>query len=322
MNLAAYVLNPFTDEAVFDFSEFTLDVINAIEFLDNVLDLEVQANSSISEKQLESILRLRRVGLGVMGLADALAMQGLQYGSAQETLDFIEHVFMVLRSASYLASSLLARRKGPAPVWQDLSSDEIENILEQGFFATLPKELKSSIIQSKGTRNVTLLSVAPTGSISNLLGVSSGIEPLFNHEYVRRTRINGEDEFVDYVHPGVEESRKAGLPDSLWPTAYEITPIDHVMIQSIAQQYIDQSISKTVNLPKQAAVDDVAFVYSEAWKRGLKGVTVYRDGSREMQVLYNNHKQEKDVCPMCGNGIIYRDGCRECISCSWSVCEA
>ena len=314
MNLDAYVVYPFTSDAYFDFPAFGDDIQTAIEFLDAVLDVELKTGVSISEKQRESIIQLRRVGLGVMGLADALAKLNLSYGNNSDATKFINDVFETLRDKSYLASIELAEQDGVAPVWENA---DVKTILKQGFYFTLPNHIKERIKKVGGMRNITLLSVAPTGSISNLLGVSSGIEPLFAHEYTRRTRMNGEDQFVKYVHPNVMKSRMLGKEDSLWPTAYEIPPLDHIKIQAIAQRYIDQSISKTVNLPPDATVDDIKNVYIEAWKLGLKGVTVYRDGSREKQVLY----QEKDVCPVCGNGIIYRDGCRECSSCSWSMCE-
>lgn len=318
MNIAAYVDNPFTKNASFNYVNFVIDIQKAVRFLDNVLDLELESGGIISEKQEESIIMLRRIGLGVMGLADALAAMGILYGDNQEAMYFIDQVFKYLRDGSYAASSMLAREKGPAPVWTELDMLQRKDILKKGFFATLPEAIKQVIVSSGGLRNITLLSIAPTGSISNLLGVSSGIEPLFAKEYTRLTRMNGDEEYIDYIHPGVLNSRILGLDDSIWPTAYEIDPMEHIAIQALAQKYVDQSISKTINLPKESTVGDIMEIYMEAWKRGLKGITVYRDGSREKQVL---SAKEGDVCPVCGNGIIYRDGCRECRSCSWSVCE-
>ena len=315
INLMVYVTDPFTDDAEFDFSQFEFDINVAIRFLDNVLDVELEQDASISETQRESIRMLRRIGLGVMGLADALASLGLSYAWEEETISFVKKIFTTLRDSSYWASISLAYKKGPAPVWK---GQPVSEIIEQGFFKTLPDEIKRAIISAGGIRNITLLSVAPTGSISNLLGVSSGIEPLFAHEYTRRTRMSGEWKFVEYIHPGVIQSRLLGLDDTIWPTTYEIDPMDHVHLQGLAQRYIDQSISKTVNLSKDATVEDVMAIYMEAWKFGLKGITIYRDTSREEQVLYQG---KIEVCPECGNGIIYRDGCKECSSCSWSICE-
>jgi len=315
MNLMAYVVNPFSEEAYFDFDSFSKDVETAILFLDNVLDVELEEDVSISEAQRASILMLRRIGLGVMGLADALAAMLFVYGWNNNAIEFVRKVFTTLRDSSYRASINLSEILGPALAWAPYVF-QMDDVVEHGFFVTLPDDLRERI-KLFGTRNVTLLSVAPTGSISNLLGVSSGIEPLFAHEYTRRTRINGKDEFIEYVHPGVLQSRTLDIPDDIWTTSYEVTPMDHVHLQGLAQRYVDQSISKTVNMPRNATVEDVMEVYMEAWKFGLKGITIYRDGSREEQILY---KGKIDVCPECGNGIIYRDGCKECSSCSWSIC--
>jgi ribonucleoside-diphosphate reductase alpha chain len=315
INLMAYVSDPFTEEALFDFVKFEHDIDTAIRFLDNVLDIELQARGSISEQQRQSIIDLRRIGLGVMGLADTLSALLFVYAWNPITIEFTQKIFETLRDRAYWTSVDLAIEKGPAPAWKGHS---VVGAMGEAFFATLPDILKEAIVRAGGTRNVTLLSVAPTGSISNLLGVSSGIEPLFAHEYTRRTRINGKDEFIEYIHPGVVQSRALGVPDDIWNTSYDIDPMDHIHIQGLAQRYIDQSISKTVNLSKDATVEDVLDVYMEAWKFGLKGITIYRDSSREEQILYQG---KIEVCPECGNGIIYRDGCKECSSCSWSICE-
>jgi len=314
INLLSYVREPFTDSAWFDYEMCGEDIQKSIDLLDTVLDVEIERDVSISEQQKEAILQLRRIGLGIMGLADAFAAMKIHYGWNEKAIPFLEKIFETLRDNAYLASIHLGEEKGCCPVWATV---DVKATVEQGFYATLPEEIKKEIIRVGGTRNVTLLSIAPTGSISNLLGVSSGIEPLFAHEYTRRTRINGHDELIRYIHPSVIKTRSLRIPDSLWPTAYEVSPLEHIQIQALAQKYIDQSISKTVNLPTTATIDEVKKIFLDAWELGLKGVTVYRDGSREMQVLYTT----KDICPICGNGIIHRDGCKECSSCSWSICE-
>ena len=315
INLMAYVSDPFTEDALFDFVKFTHDIDTSIRFLDNVLDIELQEQGSISEQQRQSIIDLRRIGLGIMGLADTLAALLFVYSWNTETIEFLQKVFETLRDTSYWTSVNLSIEKGPALAWKGYS---IVGAMGKAFFATLPDGLKEAIVRAGGTRNVTLLSIAPTGSISNLLGVSSGLEPLFAHEYTRRTRMSGKDEFIEYIHPGVVQSRALGVPDSIWNTSYEVSPMDHVHIQGLAQRYTDQSISKTVNLAKDATVKDVMDVYMEAWKFGLKGITVYRDSSREEQILYQG---KIEVCPECGNNdLVYRDGCKECSSCGWSLC--
>ncbi len=319
-NLGRYIVHPYTDDAYLDTNALCEDVRTAVEFLDNVQDIELRDDRSISKKQRESIVFLRRVGLGVAGYADALVKLGLRYAANEDTLTATSIMFGTIRDAAYQASIDLAKRKGPSVAWKGASASRRREIVEGGFYATLQDGLKDQIVEH-GLRNVTLLSIAPTGTISNLLGASSGIEPLFAHEYTRRVRINGKDEFVQYVHPGVEETRLLGIPDSVWDTSYTVSPEDHILIQAEIQKYVDSSISKTVNLPKDATVQDVARVYMLAWKNGLKGCTVYRDESRSEQVLYAKKAVEDDACPSCGEPLVHKDGCAECLSCGYGKCS-
>jgi len=314
MNLAAYVLDPFTADARFDYETFFVDVQTATEFLDNVLTLELQRGYSISAQQSRSIEYLRRIGLGVMGFADSLAMLGLEYSFNERTKAFIQKVFPTLRDAAYLKSASLAAEKGSAFAWAESLSRG--DLLDQAFYASLPTVVKDSI-KMLGLRNITLTSVAPTGTISNFFGVSSGIEPLFALQYTRRVRMNGKEEFLEITHPGVLQSRAAGRDDSIWQTAYEVSPKDHVLLQAEIQKFIDQSISKTTNLPRTATPTDVETVYSMAYELGLKGIAVYVDGSRDSQILYTSNS-----CPNCGEqgNIIGADGCKTCTVCGWSLC--
>ena len=317
INLSSYVVMPFTKEAFFDFSAFVLDVVTAVEFLDNIVTLEIQNGNYISERQRRSLENLRRLGLGIMGYADMLGMLGLNYAYEQATIDYTRDIMSVMRDAAYKASIHLAIRKGPAPVWNH-SQEYRESILKGGFFDTLPAYIKSDIIKY-GTRNVAILSIAPTGSISNLLGVSSGIEPLFALSYTRMTRIHGFDEMIDYVQPSVKMSREKKLPDSIWQTAYQVPPIEHVRIQALFQEFVDSAISKTTNLPNTSTVMDVADIYKLGWQLGLKGMSVYVDGSRTQQVLYQKAEEEK--CPVCSGEIVHKEGCTECMTCGWSKCS-
>lgn len=319
MNLAAYVQYPFTPNASIDLHTFYNDVGTSIEFLDNVIDIELYNMAWISEQQRESLVQLRRVGLGIMGVADALAMLGLEYSDNTDTRQFLSNIFRMMRDSAYSKSVSLAYRKmRPAGVWLE-DKDRWENVLRGGFFQTLPKDLRKSIL-NKGTRNVTLLSIAPTGTISNLFGVSSGIEPLFAPEFTRRVRMNGGDEFIKYVHPGIRMAREMGLPDSVYQTTYDVSANDHIAIQSLAQIYTDQSISKTLNMPKNATPGDVAQAYRRGWDMNLKGMTVYVDESRQEQVLYQR-KSKEDQCPQCGGDLKHEAGCTDCVVCTYSVCS-
>jgi ribonucleoside-diphosphate reductase alpha chain len=316
MNLFSYVSSPFTENASFNYEKFSRDVGSAIHFLDNVLEVELVHGHPISGAQRNAIKELRRVGLGVMGLADVIAALGYSYGDA-DSLKITETIFEVLRNSSYEKSIELAKEFGSAPVWMDKTTEEREEIVNYGFFSTLPSWIKEEIVEH-GTRNVSLLSVAPTGSISNLIGVTSGIEPLFAERYTRRVKMNGEDEFIDYVHPGVVMAEGLGVEDA-YTTAYSVTPQEHVWLQVVAQKYVDQAISKTVNMPKESTVEDIEDIYTLAWEQGIKGITVYRDGSRDEQILYVD-SDPKEACPSCGNGLEFKEGCKECPSCGWSAC--
>ena len=322
INLAAYVRYPYSPDATFDTATFIKDVGVAVEFLDNVLDLELAGEHSISKRQAKSVRHLRRVGLGVMGLADTLVKLGLHYRYETGTIGFLHELFRTMRDAAYEKSILLATTKGACGAWDVMGTDQRSEVVEGGFYATLDDAMKAQIVEH-GIRNITLLSVAPTGSIANMLGISTGIEPLFAREYVRRVRLSGEDKFITIVHPAVEESRAAGLPDEVWDTAYEVEPLDHVYIQAIIQAYVDSAIAKTTNLPANATVEDVAAVYQAAWENGLKGITVYRDASRAVQVLYSKETAPKadNLCPQCGTEMIKADGCETCPSCGSGKCS-
>lgn len=324
MNLARYVIEPFTSKARFDYTQLSWDVMTAIHFLDNVLEIELADDRSITETQRESIIALRRIGLGVMGLADAITMMGLRYEASEETAKFVRAVFSTIRNAAYEKSIMLAQQSGACGVWKSATKEQRKELVNQGFYDTLPLYYKKQIIEH-GLRNAVLLSIAPTGSISNLFGVSSGVEPIFAREYTRRLRISGKDEIVTYVHPGVKMSREAGLDDSVWQTAYEVSPKDHVLVQGWIQPYVDASISKTVNMPFNATVEDVEAVYMLAWEEGLKGVTVYRDGSRDTQILEsldraNGEGVDPNACPQCGGQLVKQEGCTSCPSCGFSKC--
>ena len=320
LNLSKYVSNPFTDQAEFEYDAFGLDVRMAIRFLDAVISKELDQERYISEKQRESLVFLRRVGLGVMGFADALAMVGLKYELNSDTKDFINKVFSLLRDNAYMASTDLAATHGPCKAWENIVREgKLEDVLSSGFFDTLPPEVRIRI-RLHGLRNITLISIAPTGSISNLWGVTSGVEPLFAREYTRRVRMSGEDKFVKCFHPGVEQAILEGKNGDVYQTAYETLPEEHVYIQSWIQQYVDSAISKTVNMPEDSSIADVQKVYMLAWVLGLKGVTIYRDNSRQVQILYTE-KANEGVCPTCGEKLIYQGGCEECPSCGYGRCS-
>jgi ribonucleoside-diphosphate reductase alpha chain len=239
----------------------------AVRFLDAVIDLG--KNRHPLRAQREASLRSRRIGLGVMGLADALAMLGLPYGS-EGSIRFAEEAMRRIKEAAYRESARLARTRGPFPAF------DARKHLQSPFIQALPEDLIREV--EKGVRNAALLSIAPTGSISILAGVTGGIEPIFALTYLRHA---GGSVFLA-EHPLLRRYREAtggGLPD--WPTAHQVDPFQRVRLQAALQRHVDQSISSTVNLPRETPKEVVEGLFLEAWRAGCKGLTVFREGSRE-----------------------------------------
>ncbi len=275
MNLAAYV----KDEK-FDFDQFGKDVRVAMRFLDNVID---QTYYFFPENE-QIAKEIRRTGLGIMGLADALIKMKLRYGS-EEAMPTIRKMFQVLRDNAYDASSDIAKEKGAFPKFDN------KKYMKGYHIKALPKKIRDKI-KKQGIRNAVLLTIAPTGTTSLLSGVSSGVEPVYEFTFIRRDRTG---EHIMY-HPLFEEWKK-DHPDAEKPGYYvganDLNPMEHAQVQAVAQEYIDSSISKTVNAPNSHTVEDVKILYMAAYDLGLKGVTYMRDGSRE-GVLSRVEDQKKE----------------------------
>jgi ribonucleoside-diphosphate reductase alpha chain len=262
MNLLEYVKNE-----KFDFKSFAKDVKVAMRFLDNVID-----ETYYFFKENEEVAKdIRRTGLGIMGLADALIQMKLRYGS-KESLKVVREIFKTLRDNAYESSSDTAAEKGSFPHFDN------KKYMKGYHIKALPKALQEKI-KKQGIRNAVLLTIAPTGTTSLLAGVSSGVEPVYEFSFTRRDR-TGEHEIL---HPLYEEWKKqhpnAEKP-SYFVSANDLTPMEHAEVQAVAQEYIDSSISKTVNAPNHHKVEDVKELYMAAYDLGLKGVTYMRDGSR------------------------------------------
>jgi ribonucleoside-diphosphate reductase alpha chain len=246
-----------------------------VHFLDNVIEVTPYTFPENAEQQRAE----RRVGLGVMGLAELLIRAGIPYGS-ELALKVVDRLFEVIRDAAYEESIALARRKGPFPRF------DADKYLQSGYALLLPPHLRDGIARH-GVRNVTLLTVAPTGTTGTMMGTSTGIEPYFLFRFESRSRLGAhvvnEPVVSDYC-------REMGLPpDSPLPpqfqTTEDLTPRQHVRLMAAAQRYVDAAISKTCNLPNQFTVEDVEAFYQELYRLGCKGGTVYRDGSRREQAL-------------------------------------
>ncbi len=239
----------------------------AVRFLDEVIDTTPYFRPENEGAQKG----VRRVGLGTMGLADALIALGVRYGS-DESLAAIEELYRTIRDAAYDASADRAAEKGPFPTF------DRERFLDRPFIRRL-RETICAKIAAHGIRNGTLLCQPPTGTTSPLAGVSSGIEPVFDFRLVRRDRLG--EHVIE--HPAYRAWRQAhpGTPrPPAFVTAGELSPEEHVRVQAMIQDYTDASISKTTNAPKTHTVEEIQRLYQLAYELGCKGITYYRDGSR------------------------------------------
>ena len=325
VNLKNFVQNPFTKSASFDFESFAATASMAMRLSDDLVELESEKLSKIievsdteDEKQLWMKLRKacvdgRRTGLGTHGLADAVSRMGISYDS-EEGCALIDKIYSTLRDSAYTESARLAEERGSFPIfdWEKEKSNE--------FIKRLPKKIRDMIAKS-GRRNISILTNAPTGSVSILSQTSSGLEPVFRNSYIRRRKLSHNErnikaDFVDEVgdrwaeykvfHHNVQEwldlnnaDASATLPD-FFVESDQIDWTMRVKIQSIIQNNIDHAISSTINLPKGTLPEVVGQLYLDGWKNGLKGITVYVDGSRSGVLVTESSSSEGEVFPFNG----------------------
>ena len=298
INLATLVTEPFTANAKLDPNALKALVATAVRMMDNVVDI---SRFPLPQQAAEAQAK-RRIGLGVTGLADALLMLGLRYGStvaATQTEDWMKEI----ARAAYLASVDLAREKGPFPLF------DAEKYLASGTMLNMDEDVREAI-RTHGIRNALLTSIAPTGTISLYAGnVSSGIEPVFAYAYTRKVlQKDGsrtEEEVVDYaVRLWRDLHGDAPLPD-YFVNAQTLPPLDHVRMQSAAQKWVDSSISKTINCPEDISFDDFQQVYMAAWDQGCKGCTTYRPNAVTGSVLSVNETSEKAPEADLGAEVVY-----------------
>ena len=283
INLSEFVLNPLTSEATIDYSSLVDAVKKAVRALNDVLD-EGAALHPL-EEQRNSVRNWRQIGLGTMGLADMLIKLGLTYGSVS-ALGMTQEVYKTIAQAAVGESLSLAIDKGMYPECNPKLLAESSFINSIG----LPQSVIEDI-SKYGLHNSQLLTCAPTGSIATMLQVSTGVEPNFALKYTRKTQsLNGEDTYYEVDAKIVEDffatpSKGLATLPSYFVESKDIAPIDRIKMQGVLQKYTDASISSTINLPKEATVDDVYNIYIEGWKNGLKGVTVYRSGCYREGIL-------------------------------------
>jgi len=300
INLPTLVTGAFEPGASMDMKALDRLVRVAVRAMDNVVDA---SRFPLPEQQAEAKAK-RRIGLGVTGLADALLMVGLRYGS-EEAAKITDTWMHAIARAAYLASVDLAKEKGAFPLF------EAEGFLASGNMAQMDKDVREAIAKH-GIRNALLTSVAPTGTISLYAGnVSSGIEPVFAYAYTRKVlQKDGsrtEEEVVDYaVRLWREKHGDAPLPDH-FVNAQTLPPLDHVRMQAAAQKWVDSSISKTINCPEDISFDAFKEVYMAAWDQGCKGCTTYRPNDVTGSVLTVSEKQTAPVAsqPVTGGEVVY-----------------
>jgi ribonucleoside-diphosphate reductase alpha chain len=338
-----------------DYERLRFVVRTGVRMLDDVIDACKYPLPQITE----TVSANRRIGLGVMGWADMLYQLRIPYDS-EAGVKLAKKIAKFIQDESWQMSEELAKEKGEFPRWKESS------------FVKLGRKV----------RNVAITTIAPTGSISMLSDASSGIEPVFALAFTKNVvEDNGLSYINKYFEKELAESAWAdgdfehkvrdrivrevanlgtvahvsGVPDEVkevYRTAHDIDPTWHIKMQAAWQQYTDNAVSKTINFPHSATIDDVGAAYMMAWKMGCKGITIYRDGSKDVQILSmgtnnNNEQMQKStnaqiiqskiktetlkertakgkhltICPECGGKLAIEEGCAKCYGCGYSVCQ-
>ena len=273
-NLTKYIVEDLQN--TFDFTQFKADIPEVVRAMDNVIDRTIYPLKQQSDEAKDK----RRMGLGVTGLANAGEMLGLPYAS-DEFMDWAEKVFACLRDNCYKASALLAKEKGPFPLYR-------EEYLKSNFIRSLPQSVKK-LIRENGIRNSHLTSIAPTGTISLVAdNVSGGIEPVFSHYYDRTIQT--------FEGPKVERVEDYAYAKGVeGKTANETTVQEHLSVLLLAQHYVDSACSKTCNVGDDVGYEEFKQVYVDAWKGGAKGCTTFRLSGKRYGVLTTVEEEKKDT---------------------------
>lgn len=296
--LGAINLAAFADNGKFDWDDFNRTVNIAVRALNDVLDEGLERHPLAEQRK--TVRDWRQIGLGIMGLADMLIKLGIEYGSP-DSITLCDAIGYSMARNAIVASAKVAKDIGCYYNW------DIDKVTTSPFFTEHIKADDNEaklLIHMNGLRNSQLLTIAPTGSISTMIGVSGGIEPIFANYYERTTKsLHGHDEVYKVYTPIVKEYMDDnGIKDELGLPSYFVTsatiPIKRrIDMQSVWQKHIDASISSTVNLPNEATVDDVKDLYMYAWEKHLKGITVYRAGCKRAGILNAEPKKDDEAKP-------------------------
>lgn len=332
-NLASYVLNPFTKEAKLNEELLRINTRKSQRLIDDMVDLEIEAIDKIIDKVKSdpesdeikyneinlwtyiknTCTKSRRTGLGVTGLGDCIAMMNIKYGS-KDSMSAVENIFSIIRDEAYRASIQMAKERGAFPIWD--AKKEKDN----AFLNRLPKDIQTEMAKN-GRRNIACLTVPPAGSVSTLTQTTSGFEPVYMAEYIRKRKLTDNDkdkpDFIDKLgdkwknykieHKGLKIFKQITgkeFKDSPYcgAQAEEIDYEARVKMQGIATSYMDHSISSTINLPNDIDIKVVEKLYRLAYEEGCKGLTIYRDGSRDgvLTKEASTNTRECDDCDEAG----------------------
>ena len=289
--LGSLNLAEFVDDNGFNYSQFTEAVDIAVKALNEVLDEGIALHPL--QEQRDSVRDWRQIGLGIFGLADMLIKLGVKYGS-EESIILCDEIGRQMANQAIQTSALLAKEFGAYPNYKQNSVLLSRYLIDNASLETM------KLVSDYGLCNSQLLTIAPTGSLSSMFGVSGGIEPIFANYYTRKTEsLHGHDEYYKVYTPIVEKyMNEHGIADdSMLPdffvTAQDLNYKNRIEMQAVWQKHIDASISSTVNVPNGFTVEETEDLYMSAWKSGLKGVTIFRDGCKRTAVLTTNNKTEE-----------------------------
>ena len=300
INLSAFVRDPFSEHSYFDFDGLKACVKASVKALNEVLDEGLPLHPL--EEQRESVRQWRQIGLGIMGLADALIKLGLTYGE-EEAVAMCDRIGFAMADTAIAASALLAKEEGAYPMCN------IGQVMETPYFQANTTEKTRELVKKYGLRNSQLLTIAPTGTLSTMLGISGGIEPIYANYYMRKTEsLHGTDVYYKVYTKIVENYMKQhnieedkDLPE-YFVTAMTLDYRQRINMQAAWQEHIDASISSTVNVPNSFTKEETENLYLYAYEKGLKGITIFRDGCRRVGILNTQMKEEKkEVTP--GEGL-------------------
>lgn len=291
--LGSINLAEFACDTGFDFDSFKHCVKSSVIALNEVLDEGLPLHPL--KEQRESVYDWRQIGLGIFGLADLLIKLGIKYGSP-EAIDLCDMIGHTMADMAIKTSAVLAKEYGVYPKYKP------EAVEQSAFYSKNALGETKELVESFGLRNSQLLTIAPTGSLSTMIGVSGGIEPIFANYYTRKTEsLKGHDEYYKVYTPIVKEymdkhelKDDSELPD-YFVTAQTLDYKNRIYMQSIWQSHIDASISSTVNVPNDFTVEQVEGLYMTAWDAGLKGVTIFRDGCKRAGILTTSSTEENDA---------------------------